>query len=122
MYFLPTSDVPVLCQACDAEQVSSLSLAGWQCLTPSEDGVEVELVTWMKLLVWLPETLTAEICEKSCDFKGSRRFDVHMAAGLKQSQIHSDIILICIVGEEADYSLQLEANMTKCNNSALCPS
>lgn len=42
---MPTSDVPVLCQAGDAEQISTLSLAGWQRLMPGQDGVQVELVT-----------------------------------------------------------------------------
>ena len=50
-YQMPTSDVPVLCQAGDAQQVPTLSLAGRQRLTPREDGVEVELVTCLQLLV-----------------------------------------------------------------------
>lgn len=50
-YQMPTSDVPVLCQAGDAEQISTLSLARRQCLTPGEDGVQVELVARPQLLV-----------------------------------------------------------------------
>lgn len=42
---MPTSDVPVLCQAADAQQISSLSLTGGLSLTPGQDGVKVELVT-----------------------------------------------------------------------------
>lgn len=60
---MPTSDVPVLCQAGDAEQTSTLSQAAWLRLAPGEDGVQVELVTCPQLLVWLPETLTAKIYE-----------------------------------------------------------
>lgn len=46
-----TSDVPVLCQAGDAEQIATLSLACQQSLIPGEDGVQVELVTCTQLLV-----------------------------------------------------------------------
>lgn len=62
-YQMPTSDVPVLCQAGDAEQISTLSLAGRQRLAPGQDGVQVELVTRPQLLVRLPETLTTGIYE-----------------------------------------------------------
>lgn len=62
---MPTSDVPVLCQAGEAQQVSALSPAGGQSLTPGEDGVQVELVARPQLLVRLPEVVTAVICEKS---------------------------------------------------------
>ena len=48
---MPTCDVPVLCQAGDAEQISPLSLAGGQRLAPGQDGVQVELVTRTQLLV-----------------------------------------------------------------------
>lgn len=46
-----TSDVPVLCQAGDAQQTATLSLAGVQRLTPGQDGVKVELVTCLQVLV-----------------------------------------------------------------------
>lgn len=50
-YELPTSDVPVLCQAGDAEQISTLGPAAGQRLTPGQDGVQIELVTGLQLLV-----------------------------------------------------------------------
>lgn len=50
-YQMPTSDVPVLCQAGDAEQISTLGPAAGQRLTPGQDGVQIELVTGLQLLV-----------------------------------------------------------------------
>lgn len=56
-----TSDVPVLCQAGDAQQAATLSLACVQCLAPGQDGVKVELVTRLQVLVRLPEVVTAGV-------------------------------------------------------------
>lgn len=64
-----TSDILVLCQAGDAEQISTLGLAGRQRLTPGYDSVQVELVTCTQLLVWLPEVLTTGNYEKTDKWK-----------------------------------------------------
>lgn len=48
---MPTSNVSVLGQTGNAEQISSLGLAGGQRLTPCEDGVQVKLVARPQLLV-----------------------------------------------------------------------
>lgn len=50
-YQMPTSDVPVLCQAGDTEQISTLGPAAGQRLTPGQDGIQIELVTGLQLLV-----------------------------------------------------------------------
>lgn len=50
-YEMPTSDVPVLCQAGDAEQISTLGPAAGQRLTPGQDGIQIELVTRLQLSV-----------------------------------------------------------------------
>lgn len=65
LHSVPTSDVPVFRQAGDAEQISPLSLAGWLCLTPGQNGVQVELITRLELRVCLPKFVTAIICEYS---------------------------------------------------------
>lgn len=65
LYLMPTSDVPLLGQVGNTEEIPSLSLAGRQGLTPGQDGVQVKLVTRLQLLVWFPESLTTDICQWS---------------------------------------------------------
>lgn len=50
-YQMPTSDVPVLCQAGDTEQISTLGSTAGQRLTPGQDGIQIKLVTGLQLLV-----------------------------------------------------------------------
>lgn len=68
---LRTSDVPVLRHAGDAQQVPTLSLAGGQRLAPGEDGVQVELVARLQLLVRLPEVITTRGCGRRSKLKWS---------------------------------------------------
>ena len=68
----PTSDVLVFRQAGDAEQVSALRPAGGPGLAPGHDGVQVELVAGLQLLVRLPERLTAGVCPVGEHVMGKR--------------------------------------------------
>lgn len=69
----------MLCQAGDAQQAATLSLAGVQRLTPGQDGVEVELVTGLQVLVGLPEVVAAGVYE---DEQHSELTVIHLGMNL----------------------------------------